>query len=376
MRVALTVARHSVTGVPRVQVRLAKELARRGFAVDLVVLGPWPVGGLNQDVRLVKLGSGRAASAFPRLVGYMRRARPAAIISAEDHVNVITLLAARVSGTRVRVCVTSHVPVFQSAAPPWRKGFWITRLMSRLYPKAQCVATVSAGLGDELASVIGMPRAAIKTLYNPVITSQMRERMGAAPPHPWLLGDGPPVVCGCGSLHPRKGFDVLLRSFASLARERELRLIIVGEGRERARLEALARDLDVAQDVALVGTVANPLAYMARAQLFVLSSTFEGLPTVLIEALACGTPVVSTDCPYGPREILDEGRYGRLVPIGDHVALAEAIGQTLIDPSSATTLRERAGAFTAEKAADEYMRHLELPGRIGDQRSAFAASEA
>ena len=155
----------------------------------------------------------------------------------------------------------------------------------------------------------------------------MRERMGAPPPHPWLLGDGPPVVCGCGSLHPRKGFDVLLRSFASLAGERELRLIIVGEGRERARLEALARDLDVAQDVALVGTVANPLAYMARAQLFVLSSTFEGLPTVLIEALACGTPVVSTDCPYGPREILDDGRYGRLVPIGDHVALAEAMRQ-------------------------------------------------
>jgi glycosyltransferase involved in cell wall biosynthesis len=361
MRVALTVARHSVTGVPQVQTRLARELARRGFAVDLVVLGRWPAAELDQNVRLVEMGSSRAAVAFPRLVRYIRNSRPTAIISAEDHVNVITLLTARASGARVRVCVTSHVPFFESSAPPWRKGFWITRLMGYLYPKAHCVATVSAGLGDELARVINMPRAAIKTVYNPVVTEEMREQMEAASPHPWLIEGGPPVVCGCGSLHPRKGFDVLVRSFASLASEREARLIVVGTGRERSRLEALARDLGVAREVAFVGAVPNPLAYMAHAQLFVLSSTFEGLPTVLIEALACGTPVVSTDCPHGPREILDRGKYGALVPIGDHIALARAMTRTLDDPPDAAQLRERANAFTASRATDEYTRQLELP---------------
>ena len=370
MRIALTVARYSVTGVPEVQMRLATELVRRGFAVDLVVFGRWPAAWPDRNVRLVELGSSRAAVALPRLVRYVRSARPTAIISAEDHVNVITLLAARASGVGVSTCVTSHVPFFESHVPPWRKGFWITRLMARLYPTAQCVATVSAGLGDELAGVIDLPRAAIKTVYNPVVTDRMREQMAAPDPHPWLIGDGPPVVCGCGSLHPRKGFDVLLRSFASLASEWELRLIVIGTGRERSRLEALARVLGVAGEVAFVGAVPNPLAYMARARLFVLSSTFEGLPTVLIEALACGTPVVSTDCPHGPREILDGGRYGHLVPIRDHLALAAAMGKTLSDPPDPTVLRQRAAAFTAERAVDEYMRNLKLPAQADHNRQA------
>jgi glycosyltransferase involved in cell wall biosynthesis len=205
----------------------------------------------------------------------------------------------------------------------------VPALVRRSYPRADGIAAVSGGVADDLAAVVGLPRQRVRVINNPVIVPELASMSAQPCDHPWLTGDHPPVLLAVGRLAPQKDFTCLLRAFAQVRASTTARLLILGEGPERARLEALARDLGVADDVMLPGWVGNPYPYMARADLFVLSSRWEGLPTVLIEALYCGLRIVATDCPSGPREILDEGRFGALVPVGDPDALAAEILATL-----------------------------------------------
>jgi glycosyltransferase involved in cell wall biosynthesis len=195
----------------------------------------------------------------------------------------------------------------------------------------------------------------MRTVYNPVVTPELLAQAEAIAPHPWLQDGGPPVVLGVGRLVDQKGFATLLEAVARLRRERPLRLLVLGEGRRRGALERQARRLGLGADFALPGFAPNPFAYMARAGVFVLSSVYEGLPGVLIQALACGCPVVSTDCPDGPREILAGGEYGPLVPVGDAAALAAAIGRVLDAPPDRERLRRRGQAFGVEPAVLAYL---------------------
>ena len=159
----------------------------------------------------------------------------------------------------------------------------------------------------------------------------------------------------------------LIKAFALLRRQRMARLVILGEGNLRNKLTRLVEDLGVSADVDMPGFVSNPLAWMSRASLFVLSSASEGLPGVLIEAMAAGCPVVSTNCPSGPAEILENGRYGSLVTVGDHIALAKAIAMTLNSPHDTEFLRNRALAFSVNKAVDGY---LEVLSRVAARNGA------
>jgi glycosyltransferase involved in cell wall biosynthesis len=195
-------------------------------------------------------------------------------------------------------------------------------------------------------------------VYNPVITPEIMALARQTPDHPWFAAGGPPVILAVGRLTPQKDFPTLLRAFAEVRRRRPARLLILGEGEERAALEALGADLGVAADVALPGFRENAMAYMAGSALFVLSSAWEGLPTVLIEALAAGTRVVSTDCPSGPREILQDGRLGSLVPVGDVAALADAMTAALARPA-APAPAEALTPFTRDAAVDHYLRLIE-----------------
>jgi glycosyltransferase involved in cell wall biosynthesis len=226
------------------------------------------------------------------------------------------------------------------------------------YPWAASVVAVSRGVADDLARVSGLPRESVGVIYNPVITPTMLALAREAPSHPWLAPGQPPVILGVGRLARQKDFLTLVRAFAELRRHRAVRLIILGEGEDRPALEGLARELGVAEDVALPGFQDNALAYMAGSALFVLSSAWEGLPTVLIEALAAGTRVVSTDCPSGPREILQEGRLGALVPVGNAAALATAMLEALDRPSGSVTL-DALTPFTRDAAVDHYLRLIE-----------------
>jgi glycosyltransferase involved in cell wall biosynthesis len=236
-------------------------------------------------------------------------------------------------------------------------GVWL-HLMRTFYPWAASVVAVSRGAADDFARVSGLPRDLVEVVYNPVITPAVLAAARQAPDHPWFASGEPPVILGVGRLTRAKDFPTLIRAFAEVRRRRAGRLIILGEGEDRPGLTALARELGVADDVALPGFRDNAMAYMAGSGLFVLSSAWEGLPTVLIEALAAGTRVVSTDCPSGPREILQDGRLGALVPVGDAAALADAMLDALERPAG-TLPSDALTPFTRDASVDHYLRLIE-----------------
>jgi glycosyltransferase involved in cell wall biosynthesis len=275
--------------------------------------------------------------------------------------NVEALWARRLSGRSIRVVVCEHIQIshFLSERPGWRNRFF-GPLMRQTYPQADAIVAVSDGVAEELARFARLPRDQITTVYNPVVTPELIQRSKEACAHPWFSGDEVPVILTVGRLAEQKDHPTLIRAFARLRAERPARLMIIGDvgsdskgDRKRERLLALARDLGVGGDVCLPGFESNPLKYMSRARLFALSSRYEGLPTVLIEALACGCPVVSTDCP-GSVEILERGRYGSLVPIGDDLALAHAMTHALTEEPDIGLLRKRARDFSADRAVLRY----------------------
>jgi glycosyltransferase involved in cell wall biosynthesis len=228
--------------------------------------------------------------------------------------------------------------------------------MRRNYLQADAITAVSNGVADDIARSIGIPREAITTLYNPTITPDFAAKASQPVAHPWFADGAPPVLLAVGRTTFQKDFPTLLRAFARVRQDRPVRLAIVGEAnaKQTARLQDLAGELDVQDAFALLGYQPNPLPYMARAAALVLSSRYEGFPNVLLEAMACGTPVVSTDCPSGPSEILDGGAYGALVPVGDDAALAAAIGATLATPPDPARLRARASIFDYRTAIARY----------------------
>lgn len=348
-------------GAERVMVNLAQGMTERGLPVDLVVAAAEGefLGHLPPAVRLVDLHAGRVLRSLGPLTRYIRRERPRVLISSMSHANLVALWAAKLARRRTPVVVTVHNTMSQSHQEQGRLagGIW-PHLLRTFYPWASSVVVVSRGAADDLARTSGLPRDRVEVVYNPVITPTMLARAKEAPDHPWFAAGQPPVILGVGRLTRQKDFPTLIRAFAGVRRCRSGRLMILGEGEERAALEALVRESDLGDDVALPGFRDNAMAYLAGSALFVLSSAWEGLPTVLIEALAAGTRVVSTDCPSGPREILQEGKLGALVPVGDVAALTRAMLDALEAPS-APVPAEALAPFTRDAAIDHYLRLIE-----------------
>jgi glycosyltransferase involved in cell wall biosynthesis len=348
-------------GAERIVLNLTEGIAERGTPVDLVLAaatGPL-LGHLAPGVRLVDLASPRVLRSTGPLARYLRRERPRAVVSSMSHANLVALWAARLARAGTPVVVTEHNTMSQSALEqgPVERTLWPLALRS-FYPWASHVVAVSRGMADDFARTTGIPRERIEVIYNPVIMPDTRARARQRPDHAWFAPGQPPVVLGIGRLTRQKDFPTLLRAFAALRRQRPARLIILGQGEDRPALEALVAELGLEQDVALPGFRDNPLGYLGASALFVLSSAWEGLPTVLIEALAAGTRVVATDCPSGPREILQEGRWGALVPVGDVAALGAAMAAALECPPRpvpAAALEP----FTREAAVDNYLRLIE-----------------
>jgi glycosyltransferase involved in cell wall biosynthesis len=305
---------------------------------------------------LMPFKSSRILRFLPALTGYVEQHRPEVLISAMTYPNLVAIMARRLAGVPTRVVVTEHNTLSRTIENKRHKWRWryLPPLMRRLYPYADRLVAVSDGVASDLAATAGLPRQTITTGYNPVV-SPLLSRLAKAPPESdWFAPGAPPVVLAVGRFSRAKGFDVLIRAFARLRAQRHVHLLILGDGQGRKALEAQIAKLGLKQDVRMPGFTSNPYRYMARADLFVLSSRYEGLGNVLIEALACGCPVVSTDCPSGPREILENGRYGLLEPVDDEEALALAMARTLDCPPKRDRLKRRAQSFSLENVFPRY----------------------
>jgi len=410
-RLALYISSLAGGGAERVFVNLAQGLVKRGFTDLWLILnrvkGPY-LAHLPPEVQIVDLCEPNVPFRFSRLLRYLsqqhtnspwlnraikvhyialkgiaylrkrylqflllshlmslkladqlRRIQPDALLSALINCNLIAILTQRFANGFKIVINEQTTPSLslrsQSAAGT------VLRMMRHLYPKADRIVAVSQGVADDLIALLNLPPEKVTVIYNPIVTPELFERAQKPINHPWLEQNRLPVILAVGRLTKAKDYPTLLKAFSLVRQVRPAKLLILGEGEERANLERLAIELGIQNDVSMPGFVDNPFAFMSKASVFVLSSAWEGLPTVLVEALACGCPVVATDCRSGPREILDNGRYGRLVPVGDHEALAKAILETLDNPDSPAdrqTRIQRAMEFSVDAAVDKYLKVL------------------
>ncbi|HEX7298393.1 MAG TPA: glycosyltransferase [Solirubrobacteraceae bacterium] len=356
-------------GAELVMLRVATALAARGRRIDLVLArarGPY-LEQVPGDVRVVDLAATPpvVATKTVRFAAYLRRERPRAVLSALDVVDT-ALLSRALARVRTRVVLTIHTHLSsQFDDRPDLGVAQIRRALVRLlYPRTDRLVAVSRGVAADAERLSGLPAGRIEVIPNPVVASDLAERARQPVEHPFLRPGEPPVVLGVGRLVRQKDFPTLIEAFALVRARRPARLIILGEPDPREpdvppALEAAIERHGLAGDVSLPGFVPNPYAYMARSGVFALSSIYEGLPTVLIEALAAGTTIVATDCESGPHEILDGGRYGTLVPIKDAEALADGIRGALDTPHDPDALRARAQRYTAEAVIGDYLRVLE-----------------
>lgn len=294
---------------------------------------------------------------------YLRSQHPDVVLSALTYANLLALWARRMSGVSVPVVISERIALSQhcfnaSNRHKWRWRF-LPPLVRRSYPDSDAIVAVSNDVAEDLAAVTGLQRDNFTTIYNPVVDEALYQQANAPLDHPWFAPGSVPVILGVGRLSAQKDFPTLLRAFARVRVGRKVRLVILGEGKLRSTLEAMVRELGLQADVQLPGFVMNPFSYMARAAILGLSSLYEGLPGVIIQALACGCPVVSTDCPGGSAEILENGKFGPLVTPGDDVAFAEALASVLDEPPDKGSLRSRAELFSIDRAAEQYLNLLD-----------------
>jgi len=366
-RIACFFSTSGHSGVDRAAKHLIPALARRGYQVDLLKVrrhGP-ELSDVPPGVEVIDLGSRHTYGCLPAIVRYLRRARPAVMLSDKDRVNRTALLARLLARVPTRLVLSSGTTISIDLATRGPLERWIQRnSMGKLYPFAENVIVTSAGVADDMAKYTGLARERIAVVPSPVVPADLFENQLPRPDHPWFAETGAPLILSAGELGARKDFSTLLQAFARIRAERPCRLMILGRGSEHGKLQALAEELGVAEDFALPGFVSQPYAYMAHADLFAFTSRWEGLGFVIIEALAVGTPVVSTDCPSGPREVLADGRYGALVPVRDSAALAEAMQRALDAPLPAGELKQAARPFEIEAATDAYLAAMGLDSRI------------
>ena len=355
-------------GAARALLSLANGLSGRGYDIHVVTTGTLAGRPTNLDpaVRLFSLGADGLRAAWRPLVGYLRANRPTALISAMEHPNVVAVATGAVSGapTRVAVCTQGHLTRRLELSYGLRDRMLLPPLVRWAYTRADTVFAASEGVAEDLESYIRGRSRRTTAIHNPVVDDTFPARMQVPPPHPWLREQDVPVILNAGRLTRQKDQATLLRALSLIRRGSPARLLVLGDGRDRPQLERLTRALSLEDSVDFVGHVDDPLPYMAHADVFALSSLWEGFGNVLVESLACGTPVVSTDCPSGPAEILEGGRYGRLVPVGDAPALAEAIASTLADEPDRGLLAARARDFHVDTIAERYLAALRLPAQI------------
>jgi glycosyltransferase involved in cell wall biosynthesis len=360
-RIAVYLTSMELGGAQRIALNLCAGLADKGYTVDLVLVDANGelLGDLPTEVSVVDLGANRIATSLLSLRQYLRRRRPDVLYSMMTECNVIATVAHRTARIDTQLVVSEHNTPTASAST-WKDQF-VLRLATRAYPYANHVVTVSEGVRNDLLNLVDIDPNRVSVIYNPIDVGGIREQAQKPLVHEWFHDESLDVILSAGRHAPQKGFDTLLRAVARLDGERT-RLVLLGRGPQTEALRSLADDLGISARVDFTGFVDNPFKYMANADVFVLSSWYEGFGNVLIEAMATGCPVVSTDCPSGPREILAGGQYGRLVPVKNPQKMSNGIQFILLNPPEVTTLRARADEFSVPKITEQYVRIFFEPG--------------
>jgi len=357
--------RLAVGGPERVVVNLVAGLAGAGWrpAVALDQAAGELLPEIPPGVPVFDLGARRFPRAVKRLADLLSRERPDILVSQRAYLNVAAALAhAGARSASTRLVLAEHTLLARWLRDPRMPRRPVDQILPLVLPalsrRADAVVAISRGVAREMRQVLGVPAERIRVLYNPVVPPNLGA-LASRPVEPPWPADGLPLIVGAGRLSPEKGFDLLLEAFRQVLQVRPARLAIVGSGPEGPRLERLARDLGIAERTVFLGYRPTPYDWLARADLFVLSSLIESFPTVLIEAMALGKAVVAFDCPEGPREIVTDGVDGLLVPAGDVGRLAGGILRVLADPALAARLgdgaRRRGADFGVEPAVARYM---------------------
>jgi glycosyltransferase involved in cell wall biosynthesis len=350
-------------GAERVAVNLLQGLPQDLFTQELVMVDAWGpfLEQVPPHVKQTNLALGdNVTGAISHLVRYLRERKPDILISHLAHANVAAVIAATCARTDTKVILVEHNDntLLDQARTRSKASNLMQRFKSLSYNRADTIIGVSQGVSEYVSRTFKVPMSKVETIYNPVVSRSLLERSQEPLTHPWFAPGEPPVLVGSGRLREQKDFPTLLKAFARVRAQLHCRLLILGEGEGRPALEAEVAALGLQDDVALPGFVENPYAYMRNAALFVLSSRWEGLPTVLVEAMACGCPVVATDCPSGPAEILEDGALGQLVEMADPDELAQAIVRELNAPTPAERLEARASRFSFDNAIAAYTQLL------------------
>jgi len=355
-RVAVFIPSLHGGGAERAMLVFCRELVELGLSVDLITVrleGPLqqliPTG-----VSVIDLKSRRATLALPKLISYLKETEPAALFSTIINANVVAALARLLSGSRIPTVVReSNAPL---SSPKNSVSRWITHKVAPfLYQFANGVIAVSQGVADELSEMAPRIKERIRVIPTPIISDDVIAQGALPVEHPWFAQRDKPIILSAARLERHKGFLPLLQAFSELRATHDVRLAILGQGSMREQLEAEIERLGLKEHATLLGFAHNPFAYMSKADVFVLASEFEGLPNVLVQAMAFGTPIVATDCKSGPAEILCGGRYGTLVPVGDVQALARGLGEALGQPRHLEAMAHARSVYGARNAAHEYL---------------------
>ena len=348
-------------GAERVMLNLANGFVCEGIDVDLLLVnleGPY-LSKVHPDIKIIGFETKRLLRTIPVLLAYLKRERPDVLMTALEDTNLTATFAYCLARVSTRMVVTVHNNLTQeSKRLKSLKRRIVPRLIKWIYPLADLVISVSHGVAEDLEK-LGINADKIQVIYNPIITPNFGGMADTHPEHPWFHSKDMPIILGAGRLEKQKDFETLIRAYSLVRKQQSSKLMILGQGSQLESLLALCEELGLSEEeVAFPGFVENPSSYMAQASVCVLSSAWEGFGNVLVESMGVGTPVVSTNCPSGPAEILENGKYGKLVPVGAWEVMANAILTTLNEPICSSILQQRAQSFRLEKILQEYRYHL------------------
>ncbi len=367
MKISIVTPRFAIAGVPLAQIRFARALARRGHEVTLVVGYVEPKYKLPDisDVRVEIFGIPKVRNMLWPMICYLRHKKPDVVFSAEDHLNTLVLIATLLSRSNTKISGSSRVTPFDTYSNvPFTKRWVLKHLARAVMWRADALTCVSQDMVAQYRQVFSSPPHLC--VYNIVDDAHSRERMHEPVEHAWLTNKTVPVLVAAGRLAPWKGFSDLIEAAALVNARRPVHLLILGDGPLRDELQGLVDTRGLRDTVQLVGYVENPLKYFAKSDVFVLSSLVEGLPNVLVEAMMCGCTPVSTDCPTGPSEVLQDGKYGYLVPMRDPIAMAAAIACALDAPIPKALLDEAVAPFEESRVLNRHFEVLGFPISAGE----------